>query len=284
MLNSLIIRQMNYGDISCAMRLKTAAGWNQTEQDWERFLDINPGGCFAALLNGTVVGTVTAINYENRISWIGMMLVDPEYRRKGIATCLMKHALEHLKGCGTIKLDATPEGKKVYDRLGFKVEYVLFRMTACIPNYHEILSKDITPVTVDDFPALTHMDRAVFGAGRIEILKSLVRNNPEIAFRCLRDGSLSGYCMGRPGTGFYQIGPIIAQKAEDAIALTQAAMMKLDGCAVLIDVPAHHHEFVDWLVSAGFTIERQFIRMFYGGNEFPGQPEYVFGISGPEQG
>lgn len=32
------LRMMKAGDIPDAMRLKDAAGWNQTALDWERFL------------------------------------------------------------------------------------------------------------------------------------------------------------------------------------------------------------------------------------------------------
>src|SRR4051812_295102 len=84
-------------DIRAAMRLKEAAGWNQTEADWRRLLSLEPNGCFAAVKDGRVVGTTTTTTYGNELAWIGMVLVDPEQRRQGIATQLMKVALEYLK-------------------------------------------------------------------------------------------------------------------------------------------------------------------------------------------
>jgi hypothetical protein len=74
------IRAMTPADISIGMRLKDAAGWNQTKEDWERFLQASPEGCFVAEWNGEVAGTVTTITYENRFAWIGMVLVHPELR------------------------------------------------------------------------------------------------------------------------------------------------------------------------------------------------------------
>ena len=83
-------------DVAAGMRLKTIAGWNQTQADWHRFLELNPGGCFVALHQGRVVGTVTAIAYSGSVGWVGMMLVDPDFRRRGIGTRLMERAMASL--------------------------------------------------------------------------------------------------------------------------------------------------------------------------------------------
>src|SRR5215469_6355292 len=126
---SLRIRLITSADVPAGMRLKDLAGWNQTEHDWLRFLQSSPKGCFVAEWNGQVAGTVTTIVYENRFAWIGMVLVDPELRGKGIGTALLKHAIHYLDASGVpcLKLDATPQGRPIYQRLGFQVEYEIER-------------------------------------------------------------------------------------------------------------------------------------------------------------
>src|SRR5207244_5594839 len=111
------------------MRLKDLAGWNQTEADWERFLDACPDGCFVAETAGRVVGTSTTIVYEGRFAWIGMVLVDPEFRRRGIGAALLDRALEHLDSARVpaAKLDATPEGRPAYEPRGFVAELEIER-------------------------------------------------------------------------------------------------------------------------------------------------------------
>src|SRR5271167_324624 len=123
------IRTMTPADIPAGMRLKDAAGWNQTKEDWARFLEANPEGCFVTEWNGEVTGTVTTITYENRFAWIGMVLVHPELRGRGIGTALLARAIDYLdaQGIPCAKLDATPQGKLLYERLGFQVEYHLER-------------------------------------------------------------------------------------------------------------------------------------------------------------
>ena len=74
-------------------------------------------------------GTATTTFYAPELAWIGMVLVHPDYRRRGIARALLARCIEYLRGRGArcIKLDATPLGKQVYDELGFKDEWTLTR-------------------------------------------------------------------------------------------------------------------------------------------------------------
>src|ERR1044071_5411298 len=111
-------------DVAEAMRLKEAAGWNQTEADWRRLLRLHPRGCFAAVVDGSLVATTTTTPYGRALAWVGMVLVDPGFRRRGIARSLVRAGLESLEaeGVATVKLDATPEGATVYEGLGFEAE------------------------------------------------------------------------------------------------------------------------------------------------------------------
>ncbi len=119
------LRLMTVDDIPEAMRLKDLAGWNQTAADWERFLSANPEGCFVAERDGRVVGTSTTIVYEGRFAWIGMVLVEEQFRGQGIGTVLLERAIGYLdyRNIPCMKLDATPQGRILYEKLGFLSEY-----------------------------------------------------------------------------------------------------------------------------------------------------------------
>src|SRR5215467_8460332 len=98
------IRLLRESDIAAAMDLKRSAGWNQTEADWQTLLQHEPNGCFAAVLDDQLVGTTTTTSYGSELAWIGMVLVRPDQRRKGIATKLLETALDYLR-VSTVKLD-----------------------------------------------------------------------------------------------------------------------------------------------------------------------------------
>src|SRR4030095_5289656 len=126
---TFILRSMQPGDIDSAMKLSEAEGWNQTEKDWELFLENDGNICLVAESGNMVVGTTTAINYSNQVAWIGMVLVNKEFRGRGISQSLLTRVIEKLERCKSIKLDATPQGQQVYKKLGFEDEYLIDRMT-----------------------------------------------------------------------------------------------------------------------------------------------------------
>src|ERR1043166_1113917 len=102
---------MTEQDIEAGLRLCRASGWNQLAADWRIFLECNGEGCRVEEIDGRVAGTAATLRYEDRFSWISMLLVDPEMRRRGIGTMLLEEALRVLGGTRSIRLDATPAGK-----------------------------------------------------------------------------------------------------------------------------------------------------------------------------
>src|SRR5690606_26354315 len=106
----ITVRPMKKEDLLAAMSIKNAEGWNQTLKDWEFLFNDSPHLCLVALMEGEIIATVTALSYDNKLAWIGMMLVKKEYRGLGIGQMLMKSILEELKDYPCVKLDATPAG------------------------------------------------------------------------------------------------------------------------------------------------------------------------------
>src|SRR2546422_4281388 len=84
-------------DIPSAMKLKDSAGWNQTEEDWRRIMELEPEGCFGIEQEGRLVATTTAICYGRELAWIGMVLTDAAFRGQGLASRLMRRAPEFLE-------------------------------------------------------------------------------------------------------------------------------------------------------------------------------------------
>jgi GNAT superfamily N-acetyltransferase len=66
--------------------------------------------------------------YQGHFTWIGMVLVDPEAKRKGIGKTLLNKSIEIARTKGAIRLDATAEGYELTTQLGFRTEFELLRM------------------------------------------------------------------------------------------------------------------------------------------------------------
>lgn len=277
------LRQMTVSDLDRGVQLCRLAGWNQQRADWELFLRCNPQGCFVAVVEEEVVGTVTTIDYGGRSSWVGMVLVDPNRRRMGIGTRLLAGAIDSLAECRCVKLDATPAGKKLYDTLGFVDELRLSRQTIETLPGELAPEPGVVPLGEADLSAVIALDAAAFGVPRPLVIEGLFRMAPDRAFGLWEQGQLRGFVLGRPGETFAQIGPLCCWSTQAARRLATAAFGGLAGQSVVIDVPLHDHDWLNWLAELGFREQRPFIRMVKGEN-LPGRPELRFAISGPELG
>jgi GNAT superfamily N-acetyltransferase len=276
------LRKMTAADVPLGMKLKQQAGWNQTESDWRRFLELEPEGCFVAEWEGLPVATTTTCVFDS-IGWIAMVLVDQSFRHRGIATRLLQHALEYLdrRGVATARLDATPLGRPVYERLGFVAEHELLRLegvaTAREPEAGVAISRAVR------VGSLAELDREATGADRRRLLERLLAEQPDGTRVALQGAAVLGYAMLRPGSRATQIGPGVAVTAQAGRALGDWAMSQLAGRPVFADVPLQNQPAVDWARQCGLSEQRPFTRM-YRGRPVAEQPRLLWASSGPEKG
>ena len=285
----IAVRTLHLAELEDALRLTKMAGWNQTAEDWRLFFQESPGGCFAAVRNGNVVGTTTTIRYGEQLAWISMVLVDNQFRRLGIGRRLLLHALDHLGDDVVAKLDATPKGQELYRQVGFVAEYSLRRwIHNSLPRIDAPRDERLSAIGNGDVARVAKFDRQHFGASRDALIETLVSNDPSRAWLLNGTDALEGFALGRLGNCFHQIGPVTAVRSEDACLLAAAAISTLQGAAVVIDVPDHQTGFIEWLRGLGFTEQRPFVRMskHRRGIEVDEStpPLHQFAICGPEFG
>ena len=266
------IRLLFESDIPSAMRLKEAAGWNQTEADWRRLLWLEPNGCFGAIKDGRLVGTTTTTIY-GELAWIGMVLVDSQHRRQGIAAQLMNVALDYLRDkVETIKLDATSLGQPVYEKFGFRVESVVERWSGT--------GNSTGRASIDHEPLqdLLKLDRLAFNADRSKLIERLIDE------ACVAPILISGgYALARSGTRKTYVGPVVANDAQVAEVLLDRMFSELAGRDVYVDLNKECSLDASVLLDRGFVKERDLIRMVKGGPSQKTSP-LVVAIAGPEVG
>ncbi|MEN8116693.1 MAG: GNAT family N-acetyltransferase [Bacteroidota bacterium] len=279
------IREMLISDIPDLMDLKNAEKWNQSTADWETLINYKNSVNLVAELDGKIVGSITAINYNNEVAWIGMMLVYMEYRGRGISKQLLLQTIDESKnrGCKSIKLDATPAGRPVYKKIGFIDEYEIGRITnpsASKINY--VSDVEAVKVSEADLIEIIELDAQVFGAKRDGLLTYLFNNSPELAWVIKENGKVVAFSLGRKGERFTQIGPVFASSDEHIKILIAAAINQIEGKAVVVDLLSDKKEIKEWLDKNGFTWQRPFERMYLDNNPYPGTPEMQYFICGPE--
>jgi GNAT superfamily N-acetyltransferase len=263
------------------------ARWNQLPADWRVF--VAHGRVYAAHNEaGRIVATTATLPYGGRFAWISMVLVTSEYRRQGLATRLMRWAMDDLAAAGLVPvLDATPDGREVYRRLGFADSWGFQRLicreqgaatTAPMPA-----GVTIRPLTDADWTALCAYDHAAFGAERGAVLAGLRGRLPATELVAERAGRIAGFLLGRDGGLAAQLGPLIADDDATACALAARALERTQAPLFvdLADSKAGLRRFLD---ARGFTAVRPFTRMVYGSSTRFDDAARTFAVVGPEFG
>jgi GNAT superfamily N-acetyltransferase len=282
------VRLMTVADIPLGLKLARQAGWNQIEADWQRFLALQPDGCFVGELDGTAVATTAAFIF-GPVAWIAMVLVAIESRRKGVATTLLKHALDFLDGQGvkTVRLDATAAGQPVYEKLGFVPEYPLTRYMGIAAQVgraspHDASRRAGTFALPFSAGQIAAFDYRMTATPRKKMLARLFEESPDLTQVWDRDGRLEGYITGRRGANATLIGPCIAT-AHAGPALLTAALDCCAGQPVFMDVPRDNVPAVEMAEKNGLSIQRHFMRMCRG-ERIKDHIEAIWASSGPEKG
>jgi GNAT superfamily N-acetyltransferase len=281
------LRLMTAGDISLGMRLRQQAGWNQTEADWRRCLELQPDGCFVAESEGVPVGTVTTCIFGS-VAWIAMVLVDVAVRGRGIGRGLLNEALAFLdrRGIASVRLDATPLGRPLYQSLGFVEEYTLIRHEGVL-SIDNTAAKSSADIIVRTMPAaqlerVLQLDRQITSTDRQTLLRRLFAESPEEWHIAERGEEVLGYAAARPGSRAWQIGPCMAT-IEAGPLLSAYAWRRHAGHYVFVDIPEDNRAAIAAVQAAGLAPQRPLYRMGRG-PRVPERIEHLWASFGPEKG
>jgi GNAT superfamily N-acetyltransferase len=277
------VRPMTVADIPLGLKLARQAGWNQIETDWRRFLTMQPDGCFVGELDGSAVATTAAFIFGPG-AWIAMVLVDIDSRRKGVATTLLKHALDFLdeRGVKTVRLDATAAGQPVYEKLGFVPEYALSRYMGTARSASKPPALMLPPTIGRQLKVIAAFDQTMTATPREKMLARLFEESPDLTRILYREGHVEGYVTGRRGANATSIGPCVAT-AYAGPALLGDAFGRCTGQSVFIDVPRDNAPAIEIVEESGLTIQRHFTRMCRG-ERIKDRVEAIWASSGPEKG
>jgi GNAT superfamily N-acetyltransferase len=267
----VVISKLNADDAPAGLVLSTEAHWNQNEADWRFFL--SKGIVFGVRdHDGRLIATAALLPYSADNAWISMVLVTPDFRRRGIATRLIDACLDEANKRGlTTWLDATPAGAAVYGPLGFTPTLELRRLRRAAAT------RSATPLAACNLAEFIVRDHMAIGFDRHDLIRELamrtgsrlIANNTAKAL--IRDGRTARH-----------IGPLFADNPNHALALVDAIAASETG-PLLIDIVAEQRGFLAALTISGWAIERPFQRMRFG-QAMPQVGAPPFAVAGPEYG
>ena len=302
------IRPLTGADLAGCLALSRSANWNQNEADWRVMLGFGRGWGIDVVPEGpggqpgagdatpVLAASAVVIPYGSQpgsatsaaaagCAWISMVLVLPQFRRRGLATRVLREALAFLRDRHLVPvLDATPAGYPVYIQEGFAPAWGFrrYRREAVSLDPDAAEAPRTRRIDDRDWPAILAFDARVFGADRGRMLKALSRRMPVAARVAEEDGRVTGFILGRDGLEACQLGPLVARDAHTAQLLMDDVLDALAG-PVQVDLADRHLVLLEGLVARGFQLQRPFTRMALGA-AVPGDPAQVVLVAGPELG
>jgi hypothetical protein len=246
----------------------------------EVFLEHDAEGGFVAMVDRQPVGAVTTIGFGPS-GWVGNLIVEPDFRSRGIGRALMERAINRLEGEGatTVRLEADPPGVPLYRSLGFVDELESRRFTLPPSAPRPSLDESATDAMgADDLDEMAELDTAIVGPNRRRFLE-LKRSAADLALLRRRDGRVVASLLASSTDRGLRIGPCVALEPADARRLLVEAVAFASGRPVLVGLPAPNAQGHDMLAEMGCERGASSQRMRRGPPVDAGDPTRVYAIA-----
>lgn len=232
-LDRLRIRKMTGDEVAFAIDLAAEEGWNPGIHDGKCFYATDPNGFFVGELDGELVGSISAVSYNDSFGFIGLYIVKPEFRGIGIGTRLWEAGMAYLTG-HNIGLDGVVAQQPYYNRHGFRTSYHNLRYESVGGG---IMPEGVVDISEVPFEELLEYDAGIFPAPRPQFLKCWIVQPEGAALAVIEDSHLAGYGVIRQCQIGHKIGPLFADNEHIAENLFSALKSHVPGEPVFLDTP-----------------------------------------------
>jgi GNAT superfamily N-acetyltransferase len=258
-IQGLKIRKMRRDETEFVVQMEAAQGWIPGIHDGKLYYETDPDGFFIAEIEGKPIGCVSAVAYDDSFGFIGVYVVKPEFRNKGIGIKLTEKFLERM-GNRNIGLDAVVENEKKYQKLmKFKSFYSNLRFEGRgggeVPD-------GLVKISDVPFESLLEYDREMFPAPRPTFLEKWIKQPDSYAFAAVEAGKLKGYGVVRKCQNGYRIGPLFADDAITAENIFLALKASVPDEAIYMDVPEPNKNAMEIANKYEMTVMFKTIRMY----------------------
>jgi len=243
-------RSMTRDDLPAAHKLSLATLWPHRLEDWKFALELGEG--IVAENETGMIGTVMCWPQGADCAWLGMTIVSPEHRHRGVAHELVSQMLKKL-GDRTVLLHTTADGAPLFQSFGFVSAGWVHRHQGSVfhaPFLPLDPGERIRPVSPRDEAALADMARRSSGMPRAAVTKHLLDVAEAVAID--RQGELIAFAAFRKFGHGYVVGPVIAPDVKRAKALIAHWVGANAGSFVRVDV-SDTSGLSPWLTNIGLT-------------------------------
>ena len=253
------------GDIAPAVKLTNTMEWGFEEADFKFMMKLEPKGCFVALDDARFIGLTTTINFES-LGWVGNVIVEMDYRDRGIGSILIQRSISYLKGRGvkTIGLYSYEDTIPFYEKLGFKRDKAFIYLVGSGVEYSE--TKTVKQMGDEDFKKAVELDKHCIGVSREKLLRNIFTKSRNLCYTTFEGDDLVGFVMARKSSNTVEAGPLICKAGSEgkAIDLLNVLLRSFIGFEVYLGVPEDKLKLITKLKAWKFREKFKVVKMYSG--------------------
>jgi GNAT superfamily N-acetyltransferase len=279
--DDLRMRTATETDVPVIAALRDSVGWAVHEWALRAVLQPPDARCLVVTDDlDRIVGVGSGISY-GELGFVGNMVVVEDHRRRGVGAAVLDAIVSFLsgeRGCTRLELNATAEGRPLYEAHGFEtIGMSAFARIGRDVSLAGDPSAAIRAGGTDDLDDLVAYDRPRFGGDRRAIFEALLGGEIARFVVAERDGALVGYaCAQLEGP---RIGPMVADDPSIAEAVLREAFDLLPDVEELrLNLPPENREGADWMRGLGVEVELWDGRMARG-PQVPRRPETIYAMT-----
>lgn len=256
------VRRLKMDDLEAAQALSREFQWPHRVEDWQFGLAHGQG--VAAVRDGELVGTALHWQWGKQCATVGLVVVSPRLQGLRVGQHLMHAVMAGLED-RTVLLHATPEGRGLYERMGFAITgEVRQHQSLAAPAQLVALPQGqrLRPLGRNDAPTLVALDARAAGMPRETMLRQLLAEGETVVLA--RGGEALGFSIVRRFGRGHAIGPVVAPDLASAQALIGHWCSRYAGKFLRIDVDAAGG-LPEWLEAQGLPRVGTVTTMVRGG-------------------
>lgn len=231
-----VTRTMSRDEVVLAIEWAAQEGWNPGLHDADTFRAADPQGFFVGTLEGEPVASISVVKYDPGFAFLGLYIVRPEWRGRGLGWALWQHGMASAAG-RQVGLDGVVEQQPNYRKSGFELAWRNVRYEGrggtSAPDDARVVDLAHLPLST-----VCAYDKAYFPAERTAFLRAWLTQPDAAARGWIEDGRLQGYGLVRRCRSGWKIGPLFAERERIAECLFLALCSRAGAAEpVYLDLP-----------------------------------------------
>jgi GNAT superfamily N-acetyltransferase len=239
--DDLALRPLTRDELDELVEWAAGEGWNPGLGDADVFWRTDPEAFAGYFGDGELLGGGSIVSYDGRHGFLGLYIVRPDLRGRGIGRRLWADLCEtlaaRLDAGASIGIDGVFEMQDFYATTGFRFSHRNLRMGGVGQASPSGADAGLQPLAALPFEAIAEFDAAHFGVERPGFLRGWIDPPGGLGLALLDGSELRAAGVARPCREGFKVGPLFARDEDAAERVFSALSAHAEGRPLFLDIP-----------------------------------------------